>query len=181
MSVTSENSSLVLFTRDAVLADQKATHTWNNINLESLLEGMYHKYDSFNLCLSFAMSMVNGINSYGAGTSVNDRNLLIYVSGLPFKAQCYNSGTNRISNSTVMGYLQFPADTSTSTTSPSFQSFYIAQFTKHTPITSITIQLRRMDNTLPTVNNDLPQMVYCFDIYGVEPKTKIIDNRIKNI
>jgi hypothetical protein len=179
MSVDKENASLVLFTRDAVFADQKATHTWNNINLESLLEGMYDKYESFNLCLSFAMSMINGINSYGAGTTVNDRNLLIYVSGLPFKAQCYNSGTNRISNQTVMGYLQYPTDTTTSTTSPSFQSFYVATFTKNSPIANITIQLKRMDSTLPTVNNDLPQMVYCFDIYGVEPKTKLIEHRIK--
>ena len=179
MSVDKENASLVLLTKDAVASDQKATHTWNKIDLQSLLEGMYDKYESFNLCLSFAMSTINGVNSYGGLTTVNDRNLLIYVSGLPFKAQCYNAGTNRISNQTVMGYLQFPSDTSTSTTSPSFQSFYIATFTKNSPIANITIQLKRIDNTLPTLNNDLPQMVYCFDIYGVEPKTKLIDRRMK--
>jgi len=179
MSVEKENASLVLNTRDAVASDNKATHTWNNINLESLLEGMYDKYDSFNLCLSFAMSMTNAVNSYGAGTTVNDRNLLIYVNGLPFKAQCYNAGTNRISNQTVLGYLQFPTDTTTSSTSPSFQSFYVATFTKNAPLCNITIQLKRMDNTLPTVNNDLPNIVYCFDIYGIDSKTKLIDNRMK--
>ena len=100
MSVNQENASLILNTRDAVSSDQKATHTWNNINLESLLEGMYDKYESFNLCLSFAMSMTTTLNAtFG---TVNDRNLLIYVSGLPFKAQCYNAGTNRITNQTVM-------------------------------------------------------------------------------
>jgi hypothetical protein len=177
MSVNLENASLVLNTRDAVASDQKATHTWNNIDLQSLLEGMYDKYESFNLCLSFCMSMTSTLNAtFG---TVNDRNLLIYISGLPFKSQCYNAGTNKITNQTVMGYLQFPTDTSTSTTSPSFQSFYIATFTKNSPIANITIQLKRLDNTLPTVTNDLPNIVYVFDIYGVEPKTKLIDNRMK--
>jgi hypothetical protein len=177
MSVDKENASLVLNTRDAVASDQKATHTWNNINLESLLEGMYDKYDSFNLCLSFSMTSTTTVNA--TFNSLNDRNVLIYVSGLPFKAQCYKSGTNRISNQTVMGYILFESDTSTSVIDTNYQSFYIATFTKNTPVCNITIQLRRADGTLPNVTNDLPNIIYCFDIYGVEPKTKIIDNRIK--
>ena len=111
--------------------------------------------------------------------TVNDRNLLIYVSGLPFKAQTYNSGTNRTGTQTVIGYIQFPNDTSTSVTSPSYQSFYVATFGKNSQINNITIQLKRMDGTLPTVTNDLPNFVYCFDIYGVEAKNEIINQRIK--
>ena len=177
MSVNSENSSLILNTRDAIASDQKATHTWNYINMETLLEGMYDKYESFNLCLSFAMSATTPLNAtFG---TVNDRNLLIYVSGLPFKAQTYNAGTNKTGTQTVLGYIQFPTDTSTAVTSPSYQSFYVATFNKNSQINNITIQLKRMDGTLPTVTNDLPNIVYCFDIYGVEPKTKIIDHRIK--
>ena len=179
MAVNLENASLLLNTRDAISSDQKATHTWNNINMSTLLEGMYEKYESFNLCLSFCMSMTTTLNAtFG---TVNDRIVLIYVSGLPFKAQCYNAGTNKISQQAVIGYLQFPTDTSTAVTSPSFQSFYVANFNKSCENVSITIQLKRLDNTLPTVTNDLPNIVYVFDIYGVEPKTKLINQRIKNI
>ena len=85
MSTNLENTSLVLNTRDAVASDNKATHTWNNINLESLLEGMYDKYDSFNLCLSFAMSMTNAVSSYGAGTTVNDSKINAKTKGMMAK------------------------------------------------------------------------------------------------
>ena len=177
MSVNQENASLILNTRDAVSSDQKCTHTWNNINLETLLEGMYDKYESFNLCLSFFTSMTSTVNA--TFTSINDRNLLIYVNGLAFKSQCYNAGTNRITNQTVMGIIQFTADTSVGISSLSSQSLYVATFTKHTPTCNITIQLKRVDNAFPTIVNDLPNVVYVFDIYGVEPKTKLIDHRIK--
>jgi len=178
MSVNTEKASLILNTRDAVASDQKATHTWNNINLESLLEGMYDKYDSFNLCLNY--TMVSATSTFATTfNSLNDRNLIIYVSGLPFKANCYKSGTNRLSNQTVMGYILFESDTLNAVVDTNYQNTCIATFTKNAPIANITIQLKRVDNTFPTTTYDLPNVVYCFDIYGIEPKTKLIDNRMK--
>ena len=177
MSVNLENASLVLNTRDAIASNQKATHTWNNINMDSLLEGMYDKYESFNLCLNYSITSTTLLNAtFG---NLNDRNLLINISGLPFKAQCYKSGTNRISNQTVMGYILFESDTSASVINTNYQLSCIATFTKHSPVANIIIQLTRTDGTLPNIVSDLPNIVYVFDIYGVEPKTKIIDHRIK--
>jgi len=177
MSVEKECASLVLNTRDAVSSNLRATNTWNNINLENLLEGMYDKYDTFNLCLRFTMTSANILDT--TFSTLNDRNLLIYVRGLPFKAQCYKSGTNKISNEAVLGFILFDADTTTSVVNTNYESSYIATFTKTSQITNITIELRRLDNTLPIATNNLPNIVYAFYIYGVEPKTKLIDNRMK--
>ena len=179
MSVEKQKASLVLNTRDAVASDQKATHTWNNINLESLLEGMYDIYDTFNLCLNFTICSASVGNA--TFSTLNDRNLLIHISGLPFKAQTYKTGTNRISNQALIGFILFESDTSTTVVDTNYQNTCILTFTKNSPITNITIQLKRADGILPTTVADLPNVIYYFDIYGIEPKTKIIDNRIKNI
>jgi hypothetical protein len=79
----------------------------------------------------------------------------------------------------VRGKVLFESDTSATVIDTNYQSSYIATFTKNSQIANITIQLKRLDNTFPTITNDLPNIVYAFYIYGVEPKTKLIDNRMK--
>lgn len=179
MSVNSENASLILNTRDAIKSNANTTYTWNNINLNTLLGQMYDKYEAFNVCLSFCLSQATTVDA--AITTVNDRNCIIYMEGLPWLNQTYSAKTNTNGTQTVIGFIQFPTNTSTTVTSPNFQSFYCATFGKNCNLCNITLQLKRIDNATPQATNDFPDVLYCFDIYGVEPKTKLIDNRIKNI
>ena len=178
MAVNLENASLVLNSRDASLSQDANTNwTWTNINLETVLGQMYYKYESFNICLSFVMSEANLVDS--GITTVNDRNCLINIGGLPWINQTYNAKTNTNGSQTVIGFVQYPTNTSSSIVSPSFQSFYVATFTKNCPIVNININMKRIDLSLPTATNDFPNMLFLFDIYGVKPLINLLEHRMK--
>ena len=178
MSVSQENGSLVLNTNWAgTTSNNKTKCTWTNINLRSLLQGMYDKYDAFNICLN---TVTTG-TATNAGTTANDKNVIIYVSGLPFISQCYSTKTNTITSASVMGSFTYPADTSTTAATQYFYSSNIATFNKSCDMVNITIELIRViDDATPTTANPFPDSTYIFDIYGVDTRPLIGLNAISD-
>ena len=179
MSYNLENANLILNSRDAIKSQTGTLFTWQNINLDTLLGPMANKYELFNICLSYASSSTTSADI--TFTTVNDRNLAIYMEGLSFVNQTYNSKTNTNGSQTFIGFILLPSNTSTAVAYQSYQSFYLASFCKTSSLVNISIQLKRLDGVQPSRNNDddLPPMFYSFDIYGVNPKKKYIDNRLQ--
>jgi hypothetical protein len=179
MAVNLENASLVLNTKDATTtSDQLTTSTWDNINMKTLLGSMWDKYDSFNLCLSLITSNAVGTDTI---TTLNDRNVIVSLIGLPFSNQTYSAKSKGLTNQTVLSVFQFPSSTATAINVFQYSSLSVATFYKPNEVISLTIQLRRIDGNIPASTGTYPDQFYVFDIYGVEPKTKLIDHRIKNL
>ena len=181
MAVNLENASLVLNTYDATPSAENTINTWKNINFRSLLGSMYDKYETFNLCLSTVITDPTAIEIGNGADGVKTRTNLIYMSGLPFTNQCYSTSTGNIQSETVLGAIILPADTSTTSAILNLNSLSLATFSNPKDIVDITIKLTLLSNATPNPTNDFPEMVFIFDIYGVEPKTKLIDHRIKNL
>ena len=85
-----ENAALVLRTSDLTAnsttnvgtCDQYRTNfTWNNINLRTLLGGMYDKYERFNICLNTVSTSNIAVTP---GVTDDDRIVQIYLGGLRF-------------------------------------------------------------------------------------------------
>jgi hypothetical protein len=135
---------------------------------------MYEKYDTFNICLN-TVSICSAVVAGNAGTTANDKNVMVYLSGLPFISQTYSTRTNTLTNNTVIGSFAFPADTTTTTSNQYFYSSNIATFNKSCDIVNLTIELRRgLDDSSPASTNIYPQVNYIFAIYGVDPKPKLL-------
>jgi hypothetical protein len=182
MSVTEECASLVLNTKDAVQQNRKTKCTWNNINLVTLLQGMYEKYDSFNICLNTIMTdFIPTANNDTVYTDKTDQNAVIFVSGLPFISNTYSTKTNTNTGRACLGTFSFATSPKLNTVTQYFYSSNIATFTKSCDLVSITIDLRRFDDGVLQSTSDYQEQLYVFDIYGVVPKTKLIDHRIKNL
>ena len=179
MAVNLENASLLLNTREATTQNSRCLSTWSNINLRSVLGDMWDKYETFNLCLNIITTEASLVDAQT--TDENDRNLLVYISGLPWKNQTYNVKTGILSNQTILASFRVPASSTITTNTTLFQSFSLCTFTKGSDVANIAIELKRIDGTIPQSTNLYPHQVYIFDIYGVEPKTKLIDHRIKNL
>ena len=106
--------------------------------------------------MSFIVTDATGVDA--AITTVNDRDVIIYMEGLPWLNQTYNAKTNTNESQTVIGILQFPNNTSNAVASPNFQSFYCATFGKNCSTANITITLKRLDNGIPQATNDYPNV-----------------------
>lgn len=173
---------LHLNTKDAIQQNKKTKCTWNNINLVTLLQGMYDKYESFNICLNTIMTDYVGIDTTSGGSSKSDYNAVIYMSGIPFISNTYSTKTNTSTGRACLGSFSFPTNPVLNITTQYFYSSNIATFTKSCDLVSITIDLRRFDDGVLQSTYDYQEQLYIFDIYGVVvPKTKLIDHRIKNI
>ena len=142
---------------------------------------MFDKYETFNIGLSLVTTDVTSIEIGNGADGLSTRNLLIYMSGLPFINQTYSVKKNCLTNEAVIGSLILPSDTTTMAEQLYFNSLSVATFRTPSDMSNITIKLTKLNNDTPTPTNDFPEMVYIFDIYGIEPKTKLIDHRIKNL
>ena len=173
----SQTASLVLKSSDLTLnsstatgtADQYGTtYTWNNINLRVVLGDMYDQYDRFNLNLNtIATDTVGSI-----GTSSSDRCTYVTIAGLPWTNNTYNQKTNSNTNSTVIA--SFNWNTQSQTT----QYYYgnnTATFGKNQDVCNLTISfLKIADNSKPSTAAAFPNIIFIFDIEGVE-KYKVDD------
>ena len=167
----SETASLVLksseltfgSTTNVGTADTNGTTlTWNNINLRVLLGDLYDKFDRFNLNLNtIATSQANSI-----GTAADDRCCYVTIDGLPWVNNTYNQKTNTNTTSTVIESCVFASQGQTT------QYFYgnnTTTFIKNKDIASITITLLKiLDNSKPSTTNAFPNIIFIFDIEGVE-------------
>ena len=165
------NASLVLKSLDLSInatsnigsCDAHITNmTWFNINIRTLLGDMYDKFDTFNLCLN---SVTSSVGNTDFGTTDDDRNVLINVGGFPFLNQTYATVSGHNTNSTVMGSVFFQHSAITQYT---FINSY-ATFGKNTDLLNINIFYTSIGtNKLPASPDAFPEVVFIFDIYGVE-------------
>jgi hypothetical protein len=140
----------------------RLTQTWNNINLRTLLGDMYDKYDLFNICLNTITTASALANT---GTSNDDRNVIVKLSGLPFINQTYSVKNN--CNTAVCPISSFLFISNTSTTQL-FYSNNCYTFGKSQQSCNLTIQYGRVsDDALPATGVAYPNMVFIFDIVGV--------------
>ena len=72
--------------------------TWNNINLRTLLGDVYDKYDEFALVPVVAAS---GFANNTFGSFSDDRITQVYISGLPFTNNVYNTFSKTNTNVSV--------------------------------------------------------------------------------
>ena len=140
--------------------------TWYNINLRTLLGDMYDDYDIFNLSFNTYTSAVVGSGATLAGASLDDRQLLVKISGLPFLNQTYDVAKGHNTSSTYMGSIYL---TSAQSSYQTFNGFNVATFGKNQELVNITITYERVvDSALPTTANVFPASVFFFSIIGIE-------------
>jgi hypothetical protein len=172
-----ENASLILNTFDSTMRDENTVNIWSNVNLRTLLGTMYDRYETFNLVLSQVITSPTALD-IGGVDGLAERLLLIKVSGLQFTNQTYSVSKGILTNEAVIGAMSLGNDTTVDVELYSFGSTAVATF-RASEMVNITIKLTRLNNATPNPTNDFPEMVFIFNIYGVEPKTKLIDNRMK--
>lgn len=184
------NAALILKTSDLTVnsitsigeANQYMTSmTWYNINLRTLLGDMYDDYDIFNLSFNTFTSAVVGSGANLAGASLDDRALLVKVSGLPFLNQTYDVAKCHNTSSTYMGSIYL---LSAQSSWEIFNGSNLATFGKNQELVNITITYERViDGALPTTVNAFPTSVFFFSIIGIEKdkgnkNTSRIDNNL---
>jgi len=153
-------ASLILRTSNANYEDiLQTTHTWNNINLRTLLGDMFDKYEKFNLILTqMASTPCDG----ALGTSASDLTLYATISGLPFTNQGYENGM--ISTSAVLCSVNYVRDQPLSQTNVSVP----LTFDKNQHQANVTITYHRIiDGDVPHSSETYPDCIYIFKIYPV--------------
>ena len=187
-----KNAALILKTSDLTAdsitsigeANQYMTSmTWYNINLRTLLGDMYDDYDIFNLSFNTFTSAVVGTGANVMGASLDDRQLLVKISGLPFLNQTYDVAKCHNTSSAYVGSIYL---TSAQSSYQTFNGFNVATFGKNQELVNITITYERViDGDLPTTVNEFPASVFFFSIIGIEKdkankNTSRIDNNLNN-
>jgi hypothetical protein len=178
-----ETATLVLRTADLTAnttnaigsADVYLTRfTWNNINLRTLLGTMYEKYDRFCLVSTQIQSVVAGGS---IGSTADDRNIMVFVSGLPFSNNTYNVSTLTNQNSAFLNFIRFVTSNPviSSTTGNNLM------FTKNQELVNLTIFYQRINKNAGG-NYDIvttaayPNMLFSFNIYGVSKEDRVFDS-----
>jgi hypothetical protein len=145
---------------------KRLTQTWNNINLRTLLGDMYDKYDLFNICLNTITTAVSSTASGGIGTTVDDRNVIIKLSGLPFINQTYSVFQG--CNTTICPIASFLFASGGASATQFFYSNNCYTFGKSQQSCNLTIQYGRvLDDALPSTTPVFPNVVFIFNIIGV--------------
>ena len=164
-----KNASLVLRTADLPLdgsnsvGSMNATRTfmtWNNINLRLLLGDMYDSCDLFNLNITQIVSTIGPT----FGTTVDDRNVTLRISSLPFINQTYSVKNG--CNTNIAHLCSFVKIGGNSIYAVSFINNSLT-FGKNQDMCNITISYAKVtgdDTNTPHVALD---MLLMFNIYGV--------------
>jgi hypothetical protein len=162
-----ECASFVLRTSDAVSNTGLTSHTWNNINLRTLMgNDMYDKYDLFMLKPILAATAANPPIFWGI--DVNDRITVLNIQGLPFINNTYNVSTLTTTSSAIFGTLLTRlAGIATTTNGGS-----ILTFGKYQELVDLTIFYSRFikntaGNYQTQTTNPFPHFVFSFEIYGI--------------
>jgi len=134
--------------------------TWTNINLRTLLGDLFDKYDRFMLLLQNISHALSGTMT----SIVDDRALLINMSGLSFVNSTYTQKLQSNSGSLVVCPFIF---VSASVQSQIYNNFAISTFIKQNDIVNISINYTRIkDDAAPTTT--YPHMTFIFNIVGIE-------------
>jgi hypothetical protein len=147
--------------------------TWNNINLRTLLGSMYEKYDRF--CL--VPTQIQSVTAGGSiGSTPDDRNCLVFISGLPFTNNTYNVSTLTNTNVAFLNFVRFA--TSNAVTASSNGNNLL--FTKNQELVNLTIFYQRINknaggNYDVVTTTAYPNMLFAFNIYGVTKEDRVVD------
>jgi len=164
-------ASLVLKTSALPLSSinpDKSSMTWKNVNLRTLLGDMYDDYDVFNLCFISFSSTIPTVAI--TDLSHNNLQLCIQLSGLPFINQTYNPVTGHNETTKTIGCITFNESYDVA---KEFFSDHITTFGKNSDICDITISyVRIIDNLPPIVDNPFPDVIFTFNIFGIEKDKK---------
>jgi hypothetical protein len=168
-----ECASFVLRTSDAVSNAVLTSHTWKNINLRTLMgNDMYDKYDLFMLKPLLQATAANQPSAWG--NSLDDRNTVLNIQGLPFINNTYNVSTLTPTSSTIFNTLLTRLGGVATTTNGGS----ILTFGKYQELVDLTIFYSRFTKnpagnyqTQATDGFPFPHFVFSFEIYGI-PKEK---------
>ena len=151
-----KTATLVLKTSDGISNASKTSTLWQNIDMTEVLGEMYQQYKYFNIVLQ------NVLQSSGANINAgNDLMPLIYLSGLNFRNQNYQSLTNTIAYPAYMG--SFVTQTTTVNTVYPLQNSPIATFST-LDIVNLTLSFTTISGA-PT--STYPNYIFIFQIFGV--------------
>ena len=177
-----ESASLILRTGDLPQnssnnvgsADLYYTNmTWNNINLRSLLGEMYDKYDKFNL-VPVVFTTGQGTTSFG--TNEDDRIFQIYISGLPFTNNVYDTNLKSNTNLAICNTMKFVRSQTVT-----INGGVALTFTKNQELVNINIFYKRVSpsGTPPNYNvvstAGFPHVSFLFKIYGIKKTERVED------
>ena len=137
--------------------------TWTNINLRTLLGDMFDKYDRFLLLLQ---NISNASPSATPGAAVDDRAILINMSGLSFinsnYVQKFQSNTGSV---IICPYIM----SGTNAQSQIYNNFAVATFIKQNDIVNISINYTRIeDDVALSTTNAYGHVCFIFNIVGIE-------------
>ena len=176
-----ESASLILRTGDLPLnssnnvgsSDQYLTNfTWNNINLRTLLGDIYDKYDKFNL-VPVLFASGQGVTTFG--TNDDDRIFQVYISGLPFTNNVYNTNLKTNSNTAIAGYFKYVRSQSVV-----YNGGPTLTFTKNQELVNINIYYQRVSPSAISgysISSTavFPNAIFMFKIYGVTKTDRVED------
>lgn len=151
--------------------------TWNNINLRNLLGDMYDKYDLFNIALVQAAS---GVGASNIGASLDDLNVQLVMSGLPWVNQTYNSTTMTNKSSAIIGIFTFARS---ATANQLYYANNALTFSKNQLSANISISYLNMaTGNAPSPVAAYPGVNFLFSIIGIPKPNEgaiITENRLK--
>jgi hypothetical protein len=124
----------------------RTSTTWNAINIKNILGELYDQYELFNIEL-IGISIASYSGNFG--TTDNDRNVIINMSGLDWVYNNYNTSSLSTTNQAIVGSHKF----ATQAAAQSFSNIrrMISTFRKN-QVVDITITLTTVQGTLPNIN-----------------------------
>jgi hypothetical protein len=178
-----ETATLVLRTADLTANTTNAigtadtyllNFTWNNINLRTLLGSMYEKYDRFCLVPTQIQSITA---SASIGSTADDRNCLVFISGLPFTNNTYNVSTLTNQNYAFLNFVRFKTSDSVNASSNGNNLL----FRKNQELVNLNIFYQRINknaggNYDVVTTTAFPHMLFSFNIYGVDKTDRVPEN-----
>jgi len=137
--------------------------TFYNINMRTLLGDIYDKFEYFNLQLK---QISTGVAASAAGTVLDDRNILVYMSGLPFVNQTYSQKTGYNTTDVLLTNFNQTISVSTNYVVNNNKSF---TFAKNEEVCSLRIYYKRvLDDAIPTTAVAFPKTIFMFEIVGID-------------
>jgi hypothetical protein len=154
--------------------------TFKNINLRTLLGDMYDQYDTFNLSLT---SITNAktpaaVGPTFANSDVDNLNLTLYISGLPFINNSYSFTRACNTDTAFLGIYQYPSVIA-STAFRVYNQAGTVTFGKSQETCNITLTFKRVsDNLDPVTATAFPNTNFLFLINGISKKSDTNGTRL---
>ena len=177
-----EGAILVLKCNNSARSSLNRVMNWNNISMRTLLGDMFDKYERFKLILSnIAISTSSG----SLGATLDDIQVSLNISGLPFINSSYDTATGNNKSSVCLTSFTYNRTALNGAIYDYDDSIY-AIFQKPPNMCDIQINvLRIIDDTIPNVGAGTfyPFINFIFRIEGIpnnlieglKPQTRIDD------